>query len=345
MSYTFSRDRTAELRDSFEGTQRSNDDFGPARTPTGYNNNTNPFPQDHTNNNRYNNTAKVDAYEMQPPSDIHTMQGFFDEIEKLKDQVRLINENIDEIEQLHNTALVSFNEQQWAQMSSNLDRLKNETQKRNLDVKNRLKAIESSNGQFNKSDGQIRRSQSAAIKKRFLDTIQRYQDIERSYQQKYRQRVERQIRIVKPEATEQEIDSIIDSDESPQVFTQSLMQASRRGQARAVLSEVQNRHDDIKKIEKTILELHQLFMDMQMLVEQQGETLNQVEEHAETTAVQMEEGNKFVSRAIKSARATRHKKWCCFVICIILAVVIAILVWWFGFGHPGVGGNTNNGSA
>lgn len=31
------------------------------------------------------------------------------------------------------------------------------------------------------------------------------------------------------------------------------MQASRRGQARAVLSEVQNRHDDIKKIEKTII--------------------------------------------------------------------------------------------
>jgi syntaxin 1B/2/3 len=47
-------------------------------------------------------------------------------------------------------------------------------------------------------------------------------------------------------------------------------------------------------------------MDMQMLVEQQGETIDQIEEHAETTAVQMEEGNKFVSRAIKSARATRH---------------------------------------
>ncbi|KAI8334953.1 t-SNARE, partial [Chlamydoabsidia padenii] len=254
-------------------------------------------------------------------------------IEKLKEQVHMINENIDEIERIHNSALVSLNEQQWMQMSADLERYKTETQRQNLDVKNRLKAIESSNHRFNKSDAQIRRTQSANIKKRFLDTIQRYQDIERSYQQKYRQRVERQIRIVKPDATEQEIDQIIDSDESQQVFSQSLMQASRRGQARAVLSEVQNRHDDIKKIEKTIIELHQLFMDMQMLVEQQGETINQIDEHAETTAIQMEEGNKFVSRAIKSARATRHKKWCCFVICIILAVVIAILVWWFGFGH------------
>lgn len=30
-----------------------------------------------------------------------------------------------------------------------------------------------------------------------MDTIQRYQDIERAYQQKYRQRIERQIRIGK----------------------------------------------------------------------------------------------------------------------------------------------------
>jgi syntaxin 1B/2/3 len=35
------------------------------------------------------------------------------------------------------------------------------------------------------------------LKKRFLDTIQRYQDVERNYQIKYRQRIERQIRIGK----------------------------------------------------------------------------------------------------------------------------------------------------
>ena len=60
------------------------------------------------------------------------------------------------------------------------------------------------------------------MKKRFIETIQRYQDIERTYQQKYRQRVERQIRIVKPDATPDEIDQVIDSDEAPQIFAQSV---------------------------------------------------------------------------------------------------------------------------
>lgn len=75
-------------------------------------------------------------------------------------------------------------------------------------------ALEASNTRYpDDSDGQIRRSQvsklfcslfwltvthtyqSEAIRKRFMETIQKYQDVERIYKQKYRQRVERQIRI------------------------------------------------------------------------------------------------------------------------------------------------------
>jgi syntaxin 1B/2/3 len=83
------------------------------------------------------------------------------------------------------------------------------------------------------------------------------------------------------------------------------MQSNRSGQARAVLSEVQSRHDDIKKIEKTILELHQLFVDMQMMVEQQQEVFNQIETHAENTVVDLETGNQHIEKAIVSARSTR----------------------------------------
>jgi syntaxin 1B/2/3 len=83
------------------------------------------------------------------------------------------------------------------------------------------------------------------------------------------------------------------------------MQQQRSGQARAVLSEVQNRHVDIKKIEKTILELHELFIQMNMLVENQGEVLKEIDMHAQDTVIHLEEGNKHVDKAISSARATR----------------------------------------
>jgi t-SNARE complex subunit (syntaxin) len=74
----------------------------------------------------------------------------------------------------------------------------------------------------NSGDLPMRKTQHAALKKKFIETIQRYQDIERTYQQKYRQRVERQIKIVQPNATPDEIERVLDSDEPPQIFAQSV---------------------------------------------------------------------------------------------------------------------------
>jgi syntaxin 1B/2/3 len=47
--------------------------------------------------------------------------------------------------------------------------------------------------------------------------------MEQAFDQRYRQRIERQIRIVKPDATPEDVDDIIDSDKSNQVFTQSVI--------------------------------------------------------------------------------------------------------------------------
>ncbi|KAI8970391.1 t-SNARE [Mycotypha africana] len=286
-------------------------------------------------NNRTAGPATVVPMEEDGPPPLSTTAGFFDQIDRIKIGLNSINTNVDHIGNLHNAALETFNEQQSRQLANDLESMKQETQSINNDIKQSIRQLEAFNSQLpNDSETQMRRSQTAAIKKRFLDTIQRYQDVERNYQLKYRQRIERQIRIVKPEATEDEIDDIIDADDTPQIFAQSLVSASRQGQSKAVLSEVQKRHDDIRHIEKTIVELHQLFMDMQMMVEQQGEVLNTAEQHADETVMNVKEGNTNLSKAILLAKSTRAKKWCCFFICIAICVMIAILVWWFGFGHP-----------
>lgn len=53
----------------------------------------------------------------------------------------------------------------------------------------------------------------------------------------------------------------------------------------------------------------QLFEDMQMMVEEQGETLDQVEHHAETVAVDIEKGGSHISRAIIIAKSTRAVRY------------------------------------
>ncbi|KAI8344567.1 t-SNARE, partial [Chlamydoabsidia padenii] len=244
---------------------------------------------------------------------------FFKEIDNLKTEIAAVGASVQEIQSLHESALAAINNSQSRKFASQLGSLKTQTQQRNLDIRKRIQC----------NDGQIRQTQANALRKKFIGVIQEYQEMEQTFDQRYRQRIERQIRIVKPDATSDEVDDIIDSDRSNEVFTQSLMHAGRTSQAKAVLNEVQDRHQDIKRIEKTILELHQLFIDMSVLVEQQGETLKEVEQHAEDTSGNVEQGNRFISRAVKSAKATRRKKWWCVCICIILFIIIAILIWWF----------------
>ncbi|KAG2193465.1 hypothetical protein INT46_007733 [Mucor plumbeus] len=351
--FTMSRDRLAELRGTNNNEKRYDrlsDDYEQmppmptGRHDTGYRPPVPPSPTYNNDSRGDRHAESKEVYEMsqrttpvQSDGTITTDQ-FFQEVEEVKDINRKIINNISLIEELHGSALSNINDEQTEENTYRLEKAVKQTTKLNNQCKTKIKAIELSIARMpaNSGDLPMRKTQHAALKKKFIETIQRYQDIERTYQQKYRQRVERQIKIVQPNATEDEIERVLDSDEPPQIFAQSLMQSNRSGQARAVLSEVQSRHDDIKKIEKTILELHQLFVDMQMMVEQQAETLNQIETHAETTVVDLEQGNQDIGKAIVSARSTRAKKWICFVIFIILLIVAGILIWWFGFDHAGI---------
>ncbi|KAL1929736.1 hypothetical protein VTP01DRAFT_1874 [Rhizomucor pusillus] len=357
----FSRDRTEELRDTSTDGRRSSDDFGPTRIPAGYQRASSPSsPQTgrsyetnnpFTGNGRANSPPPAvprhaDTYEMQQQpqhesyavKDLKDTNLYLQEVQRLRTEITRVSDLIDNIERIHASQLVSINSEQWDQLSHELERLQGETRKCNAEIKKSLEDLEKSNVSVpNNEDGQLRKNQSDTIRQRFIEVIRRYHNVESEYRTKFRQRVERQIRIVKPEATQQEVDDYLET--SNDLFSQSLLQAGRQTHARTVLSEVQSRHNDIKRIERTIIELNQLFDDLQTLVSQQGEVVVQIGDNAETAAQDLKQGTRFAQRAIDSARSARAKKICCLILVIILLVVIAILVWWFAFDHKGVGDN------
>lgn len=48
-------------------------------------------------------------------------------------------------------------------------------------------------------------------------------------------------------------------------------------QAMDTLAEIQERHEAVKELERSLLDLHQIFLDMAVLVEAQGEMLDNIE--------------------------------------------------------------------
>ena len=91
-----------------------------------------------------------------------------------------------------------------------------------------------------------------------------------------------------------------------------LLSQNRRGQSQSALRAVQGRHEAIQKIERQMIELAQLFQDMEAAVVTQEPAIENIEDKTENTVVNLNQGNKHLDGAVVKARSARRKKWICF---------------------------------
>ncbi|KAK6438326.1 hypothetical protein LTR95_005465 [Oleoguttula sp. CCFEE 5521] len=170
------------------------------------------------------------------------------------------------------------------------------------------------------------RPQVEALDRRIKKAINAYQQQESVFRKDVQEQQARQYRIVRPDATESEIREATQDGGDVQIFQQALMQSGRSGQAQSTLSNVRQRHDAIQQIERTMLELQQLFQDLDRIVVEQDPIIQNIETKAVETHDNMEAGNVHVGKAVNSARAARKKKWICLGICVAIVLLIIIIV-------------------
>ena len=150
-----------------------------------------------------------------------------------------------------------------------------------------------------------------ALDRRIRKAINSYQNVESQFRKDVQEQQRRQYLIVNPEASESEIREATMDGGDAQIFQQALMNSDRRGQAQSTLRNVQQRHDAIQNIERTMNELNQLFQDLDAIVVQQEPLVQNIEQKAEETNTHVEAGNVHLDKGVKSARAARKKKWIC----------------------------------
>jgi len=252
------------------------------------------------------------------------MSAFYAEISSIQESLRTFNDNVARIGDLHSRSLNNTDDSAAQRNATQLDELVADTSDLSASLKRRIKTLEKQGGSGR--DGQIRKQQTALVKSKFVEAIQSYQTVEQQYRTKYKQRMERQFKIVKPDASPEEVRAVVNDENNGQIFSQALMNSNRYGESRAAYREVQERHEDIKRIEKTLGELAQLFNDMSVLVEQQDETINVIQTQAAGVEKDTEVGLGYTEKAVASARAARKKRWICFFICLIILIIIGVVV-------------------
>ena len=119
------------------------------------------------------------------------------------------------------------------------------------------------------------------------------------------------------------------------------MNSNRQGEARGALREVQERHSDIQRIERTITELAALFQEMSILVEQQDEQLNVIRDHAQHTEKEVQAGRQQTDKAVVAARRARKRRWICFWILLFVIIIAVAAIVGGVCGNGSCGGSKN----
>ncbi|KAF8575799.1 t-SNARE [Ramaria rubella] len=252
------------------------------------------------------------------------MSAFYSEIGLIQDDLRTFNDSVSRISDLHARSLDSIDWVSARRSAHQLDGLVKETSALSDKLKVRIQNLHTKDADGR--DGEIRKQQTGLVKHKFVQAIQNYQQVEQTYRLKYKQRMERQFRVVKPDATSEEVKAVVDDAPGGQVFAQLLQSSSRYGASRAAFREVQERNEDVKRIEQTLSELAQLFNDMHILVMKDSEAVDGIHAMATDIEKHAEVGLRYTEKAISSARASRKRKWICIAIVFIILALFGMAV-------------------
>nr|GEX30606.1 syntaxin-related protein KNOLLE [Tanacetum cinerariifolium] len=88
--------------------------------------------------------------------------------------------------------------------------------------------------------------------------------------------------------------------------------------------EIQDHYDAAKEIETSLLELHQVFLDMVVMVEAQGENMDDIEHHVINAAHYINDETKNLKKEKGYQRSSM--KCMCVRVILLLIIILVILI-------------------
>ena len=173
----------------------------------------------------------------------------------------------------------------------------------------------------------IRESIGHAMAQKFIDEIKVNQEAQQKYKDDMKRKATRQVQIVKPDATQDEVDVIMRSEGGREALYQSLiLVGTKNSLIQTTVDQIGGKYEDILALEQSLGELHQMFLDMALLVERQGETLDHIEFHVQNAANDVDEANQEVHKSIVFQRRIRKKQFWLVTIAVVCIVVLVLVL-------------------
>lgn len=182
----------------------------------------------------------------------------------------------------------------------------------------RLQALRKDCDQFQEKDphsavSRVAQVQYDTLTRAFHAVMHDYNNAEEMQRKNCRGRIQRQASILGTDISDEQLDVLVDKGgEGWGELSQSLQTPGARTSQRA-LCEIKGRHKELVELEVRLKEVHELFLHMAMLVEEQGYKINHIESNVCKTEEYTEKVNDHIKRALQCKRKNPFLQCCpCF---------------------------------
>ena len=255
---------------------------------------------------------------------------FFTEVNEIDSDIELMKRKTAGIRSVHQRSLQDIDAQSIEATQEELRKLTEDASASNRALSTKIRILK---GKVRGDPG--KQAQADRVEKNYKAGLIEYQKVVVEFQERVRNQIKRQVKIVKPDATEEELEAACE-DGQGQIFSQAvsgirtlprynsihcahislqILTGNRRGEAKSALSAVQARHKEIQRIEQTIQELAQLFQNMEQLVIEQETMVEQIDQRGAEIQEDVGKAHNELQTAVISAKSARRKKWWCLLIC------------------------------
>lgn len=254
------------------------------------------------------------------------MDEFFAQVEEIRENIDKIQANVEEVKKKHSAILSA--PQTDEKVKQELEDLMADIKKTANKVRAKLKVMEQNIEQLEQTqmmsaDFRIRKTQHSMLSQKFVEVMTDYNKTQTDYRERCKARIQRQLEITGRMTTNEELEEMLESG-NPAIFTQGIIMETQ--QAKQTLADIEARHADIIKLENSIRELHDMFMDMAMLVESQGEMIDRIEYHVEHARDYIETAKQDTKKALVYQSKARRKCIILIAVAVIVVVIIIIIV-------------------
>ncbi|NXA36561.1 STX19 protein, partial [Eudromia elegans] len=245
-------------------------------------------------------------YEKEPITERH-----LHEIQKLQNEINNLVEEVHKFSQQQKTLVSSMRRFSVLKKESNIAReikIQAEHVRKCLDeLSKTVKKVENEHGSSS-AIVRILTSHRAFLFQRYLNAMLSYNDAITAKQEKCRRFIVRQLEVAGKEVSDEEVNNMLQQGKW-EIFNENLLTEVKI--TKAQLSEIEQRQRELVSLENQIKDLKELFIQVSVLVEEQGEMINNIEMTMNNTQEYVQISREKFGLAVKYRKRNPCKAVCC----------------------------------